>query len=133
MLGAALAFGALEVAVGLMPSYVTFGLMLVPCGAAALTFTTAANATVQLSVDPGMRGRVMGLYMLLFLGGNPVGGPMMGWVAEEVGARAPIVLGGVVTMLAVLACGVVLVRRGSGDRVDVTSVTFGRTLTCSKR
>ncbi len=109
--GAAAAFGALEVAVGLMPTYTTFGLMLIPCGAAALTFTTAVNSTVQLSVDPQLRGRVMGLYMLLFLGGNPVGAPLMGWIAEEVNGRAPIVVGGAVTMLAALACAAVLVLR----------------------
>lgn len=109
--GAALAFGALEVLVGLMPSYAGFGLMLVPCGAAALTFTTAANATVQLSVDPSMRGRVMGLYMLLFLGGNPIGGPLMGWTAAQVGGRAPLVLGGAVTILAALSCAAVLAHR----------------------
>lgn len=102
--GAAAAFGALEVAVGLMPTYTTFGLMLIPCGAAALTFTTAVNSTVQLSVDPQLRGRVMGLYMLLFLGGNPVGGPLMGWIAEAVNGRAPIVVGGAVTALGALAC-----------------------------
>lgn len=111
VLGAAASFGLLEVLVGLMPSYGAFGLMLVPCGAAALIFTTAANATVQLSVDPAMRGRVMGLYMLLFLGGNPIGGPLMGWIAEQAGGRAPIVLGGAVTMLAALVCGAVLARR----------------------
>lgn len=110
MLGAALAFGLLEVAVGLMPTYATFGLMLVPCGAAFLTFTTAANSTVQLSVDPTVRGRVMGLYILLFLGGNPISAPAMGWLAEKVSARAPIVLGGAVTVLATLVCGAVLAR-----------------------
>ena len=110
--GAAAAFGALEVAVGLMPTYTTFGLMLIPCGAAALTFTTAGNSTVQLSVDPQLRGRVMGLYMLLFLGGNPVGAPLMGWLAEEVNGRAPIVVGGAVTVLAALACTAVLALRG---------------------
>ena len=66
---------------------------------------------MQLSVDPQLRGRVMGLYMLLFLGGNPVGAPLMGWIAEEVNGRAPIVVGGAVTMLAALACAAVLVLR----------------------
>ncbi len=106
--GAAVAFGVLEVAVGLMPTYTTFGLMLIPCGAAALTFTTAVNSTVQLSVHPQLRGRVMGLYMLLFLGGNPVGAPLMGWIAEAVHGRAPIVVGGAVTVLGALACAAVL-------------------------
>ncbi|MGH3778773.1 MAG: MFS transporter [Pseudonocardiaceae bacterium] len=107
VLGAALAFGLLEVAVGLMPTFATFGMMLVPCGAVALTFTTAVNSTVQLSVDPWMRGRVMGLYMLLFLGGKPIGGPLVGWIAAEVNGRAPIVVGGLVTVLAALACAAV--------------------------
>jgi MFS family permease len=116
--GAALAFGLSEVLVGLMPTYPSFGLLLVPCGAAALTFTTAANSTVQLSVDPSMRGRVMGLYMLLFLGGNPVGGPLMGWIAEAVGGRAPIVLGGAVTILATLSCWAVPARRARSRSPD---------------
>ncbi|MGH3793750.1 MAG: MFS transporter [Pseudonocardiaceae bacterium] len=111
VLGAALVFGLSEVVAGLMPTYPAFGLMLVPCGAAMLTFTTAANATVQLSVDPIMRGRVMGLYMLLFLGGNPIGGPLMGWIAEAVDGRAPIIVGGAATMLAALVCAAVLARR----------------------
>jgi hypothetical protein len=107
----ALAFGLLEIVVGVMPTYPTFGLLLVPCGAAALTFTTAVNSTVQLSVDPVMRGRVMGLYMLLFLGGNPIGGPLMGWIAEVINGRAPIVVGGAVTVGAAVVCAVVLGRR----------------------
>lgn len=112
--GAALVFGLLEVVVGLMPNYVAFGLMLVPCGAAALTFTIAANSTVQLSVDARMRGRVMGLYMLLFLGGKPIGGPLMGWIAAEAGGRAPIIVGGAVTACAALGCGAVLTRTPIG-------------------
>lgn len=94
VVAAAMVFGLLEVAVGLMPSYALFGAMLVPVGAAALTFTTAANSTIQLSVAPTMRGRVMALYMIVFVGGTPVGGPLVGWLAAEFGGRAPIVLGG---------------------------------------
>lgn len=112
VLGGAAAFGLLLIVVGLMPTYLAFGLMLVPCGAAALTFTTAVNSTVQLSVDPEMRGRVMGLYMLLFLGGNPIGGPLMGWIAETVNGRAPLVVGGMLSLLATLGCAALLARRG---------------------
>ncbi len=115
VLGAALAFGLLEVGTGLMPTFTTFGMMLVPCGAAALTFTTAVNSTVQLSVDPWMRGRVMGLYMLLLLGGKPIGGPLVGWIAAEINGRAPIVVGGLVTVLATLACVAVLSRRAGSS------------------
>lgn len=102
---AALAFGLLETVTGLMPNYLLFGLMLIPTGAAVLTFTTAANSAVQLSVAPTMRGRVMALYMLLFLGGTPVGGPLVGWLAEEYGGRAPIVLGGLASALAAVVFG----------------------------
>lgn len=118
VLSAAFAFGLSEVTVGLMPTYTTFGLMLVPCGAAALTFTTAANSTVQLSVDPGMRGRVMGLYMLVLLGGNPIAGPLTGWIAAELDGRAPVVIGGVVVALAALVCAAVLARQASTSTLD---------------
>jgi MFS family permease len=109
--GAALAFGLFVAAAGLMPTLVLSGLVLVPVGIAALTFTTAANSAVQLSVDPGMRGRVMGLYILLFLGGTPVGGPLLGLLAERLGGRAPLVLGGLVTLVSVAVVGLVLARR----------------------
>jgi MFS family permease len=109
--GAAVVFGLLEVAVGLMPTYLAFGLMLIPAGAAVLTFTTAANSTVQLSVAPTMRGRVMALYMLLLFGGTPLGGPMVGWLAAEFGGRAPIVLGGAVSFLAACVCGLLLAQK----------------------
>jgi MFS family permease len=66
---------------------------------------------VQLSVDPTMRGRVMGLYMLLLLGGTPLGGPLLGLLAEHFGGRAPLVVGGIVTVLSVLVVGLVLARR----------------------
>jgi MFS family permease len=109
--GAGLAFGVLLVVAGSMPTYLTTGLALVPVGFAALTFTTAANSSVQLSVDPTMRGRVMGLYMLLFLGGTPIGGPLLGVVAEHFGGRSPLIVGGIVTVLSVLAVAIVLRRR----------------------
>jgi len=116
VVAAAAVFGALETVAGLMPTYLTFGLMLVPTGAAALTFTTAANSTVQLSVVPTMRGRVMALYMLVFLGGTPVGGPLLGWLAAEFGGRAPIVAGGVASLVAAAACGLGLWLRRPVDK-----------------
>ncbi|MDN5749430.1 MAG: MFS transporter [Pseudonocardia sp.] len=114
--GSALVFGVLVVLAGLMPTYLLTGVVMVPLGMAALTFTTAANATVQLSVESAMRGRVMGLYVLLFLGGTPVGAPLLGLLAEQYGGRAPLVLGGAVTAVSVLVVAVVLTRRGGGVR-----------------
>src|SRR5262249_53825381 len=87
-----------------------------PAGAAVLTFTTAANSTVQLSVAPTMRGRIMALYMLLLFGGTPLGGPMIGWLAAEHGGRAPIVLGGAFCFFAACVCGLLLARKREEPR-----------------
>ncbi|WP_433333096.1 MFS transporter [Spirillospora sp. CA-294931] len=113
LLWAALAFGVLEIITGLMPTYWSFLALLVPTGIAMMTFTTAANATMQLSVAPEMRGRVMGLYMFVFLGTNPLGAPLVGWTAERFGPRFGIVLGGAIALTATLAVAAVAAPRGS--------------------
>lgn len=112
LLSAALLFGLLEIATGLMPTYWSFLILLVPTGLALMTVTTTANATMQLNVAPEMRGRVMGLYMFVFLGTNPLGAPLIGWLAEHFGPRMGIVAGGVVALLAALAVTVLAVPRG---------------------
>ena len=61
-----------------MPSYLTFALMLPLCGFAALTVITAANAFVQMTTTAAMRGRVMALYMAIFMGGTPIGAAAAG-------------------------------------------------------
>jgi MFS family permease len=108
---AAVMFGVLEVVTGLMPTYGWFLVLLVPTGIALLTFNTAANATMQLSVSPEMRGRVMGLYMLVFAGTAPLGSPVIGWLAEHLGPRAGLVAGGLVSTIATLAVVAVMVPR----------------------
>jgi MFS family permease len=110
-IGSGVVFGVLEVVSGLMPTMLLTGLMMIPVGVAMMTFTTTANATIQLAVEPEMRGRVMGIYMLVFLGGNPVGGPLMGWLGE-INGRAPVIVGGVVSVVVTVTAWVVLVRRG---------------------
>ena len=75
---AALAFGVAEIAAGVMPSYLTFALWTPVLGLASLTMITSANATFQMSVAPAMRGRVMALYMMVFMGGTPLGAPIIG-------------------------------------------------------
>ncbi|MCX6462131.1 MAG: MFS transporter [Pseudonocardiales bacterium] len=116
VVGAALAFGVLVVVAGAVPGYLAACVVMVPLGLAALTFTTAANSLVQMSVEPALRGRVMGLYILLFLGGTPVGAPLLGLLAEVYGGRAPLLLGGAVTLLSVLVVAAVLARRAGGAR-----------------
>ncbi|QWF81692.1 Enterobactin exporter EntS [Amycolatopsis sp. CA-230715] len=131
LLVAAGGLGVLEFATAFMPTYLAFGLALIPLGYATITFLNTANAIVQTAVSPEMRGRVMGLYVLVLVGGNPIGGPMTGWMADAFGGRSPFIIGGALSAVAALVCAVVLVRRGGVSlgrvlvrrepRVDVSS------------
>lgn len=90
---AAAGFGIAETALALAPTFGTFMVLAIPTGFMALTMMTSANALVQLSVDEGIRGRVMSLYGMIFLGMNPICSPFVGWVAEAFGARWSILVG----------------------------------------
>jgi MFS family permease len=107
------AFSVLEVITGLMPYFWSFLLMLVPTGLALLTFSTAANSATQLGTTAAMRGRVMGLYMLVFLGGAPIGSPLVGWAAEVFGPRMSLIAGGVISAVATMVIGIMLARSRS--------------------
>ena len=85
--GAAGAFGVTCGHRGAGPSYFWFGIALVPVGLFAITMMTSANGYVQTTTDPVMRGRVMALYMAIFMGGTPIGAPLVGWVANVAGPR----------------------------------------------
>ena len=98
VIGATCAFGVSSILAALAPSYVWFAVALVPVGLSSLTLMTAANATVQLSTAPELRGRVMALYMAIFMGGTPVGAPLVGWVGQTFGARWTILVGGLVAL-----------------------------------
>jgi MFS family permease len=106
----AVVFGVLTVIAGLMPTYLSFAVLLVPTGAAALVFSVANNSFVQLGVEPQMRGRVMALYFMCFMGGTPVGAPLIGWVSEHLGAPWGLILGGAVCVVAGLAAAAWLAR-----------------------
>ncbi len=108
---AAVAFGVSVMLAGLMPSYLTFALMLPVCGFTALTLITAANAFVQMTAAPQMRGRVMALYMAIFMGGTPLGAPTLGVIADHFGARWTLVGGGFLTILGSVAATVLFARR----------------------
>jgi len=95
----AVAFGVAEIVAGLMPSYLAFAIWTPVIGLASLTMITAANASFQTSVDPVMRGRAMALYMMIFMGGTPIGAPIVGWVGETFGARWTLIGGGIATIL----------------------------------
>lgn len=87
------------------PQQLLFTLLLVLVGAANLGFLTKAQSLVQLATVPHLRGRVVGLYMLVFIGSGAVGGPVVGWLAEAYGARlALLVSGAVPALVTVLVC-----------------------------
>jgi MFS family permease len=111
LVATSLAFSVFEMVSGLMPDFLTFVLMLIPTGLALLTLTTAANSTMQLGTTSTMRGRVMGLYMLVFLGGTPIGSPLAGWVAEVFGPRMVLISGGLISLAATVAVGLALAYR----------------------
>ncbi len=111
--GAALVFGVVEIIAGLAPSYLTFMLIVPLLGFTALTMITAANTTMQLATAPGLRGRVMALYLMVFMGGTPIGSPFIGWIGETFGARWTLIAGGGLTILGVLVS-VAVFTRGRG-------------------
>jgi MFS family permease len=87
LLGGATVFALGLAAAAMMPDYWLFGTVLVVIGVAAQTFSTSLNATVQLSTEAAMRGRVMAILLAVALGGAPVGGPVIGWIADTSGPR----------------------------------------------
>jgi MFS family permease len=103
---AASAFGAVMLLAALAPSFPLQVAALVPLGAASVTFAAGVNSALQLAVAPELRGRVMALYSVVFLGSTPIGGPISGWLAQAAGPRAGLVMGGI----AALAAGLVARR-----------------------
>ncbi|MDQ2851293.1 MAG: MFS transporter [Actinomycetota bacterium] len=103
-------FTVAATAAALAPNFWLFGLFLIPTGLCALTVLTTANATVQLAVSPEMRGRVMSLYMAIFLGGTPIGAPIIGWIGSAWGPRWTILVGSIATGLTVIGAMVYLMR-----------------------
>jgi MFS family permease len=67
-------------------------------GAAAIAFAITGNSTLQLTASPTMRGRVMALYSVVFLGSTPIGGPIAGWVGQHLGSRVALAGGGVIAV-----------------------------------
>jgi MFS family permease len=110
LLTTSMAFSVFEVITGLMPDFWWFLALLVPTGLALITFTTAANSATQLGTTADMRGRVMGLYMLVFLGGAPIGSPLVGWAAEVFGPRMSLLAGGVISIAATAVIGLMFAR-----------------------
>ena len=111
--GGALAFGVAALLSAAMPSLAFEIVTLALLGAAAVTFAATINSTLQLAVAPKMRGRVMALYSVVFLGSTPIGGPLTGWLAETYDPRVALLLAGITGISAAWAAHVSFARISS--------------------
>ncbi|RFA22068.1 MFS transporter [Subtercola boreus] len=105
-------FGLLQATAGFMTGQLFFSLVLVGVGFANLLFITGANSLVQLSSNLAVRGRVMSVYVLVLLGGQAIGGPLMGFIVETWGAHVGMAISGMVPVVAASTIGVILARQG---------------------
>ena len=121
-------FGVLQAVAALAPDLALFLVLLVAMGFVNLICQAMANASVQLAVDPEIRGRVMGLYMLVFIGGTPIGAPTIGAVTSHFGARTGMEVCGVIPALAAVIVAAAVARRrrrargGPADIVEAVPV-----------
>jgi predicted MFS family arabinose efflux permease len=92
-------FSIVVIVLSVMPTYTWYSLWLPVCGISALTMLISANSYVQVNSDPAVRGRVMGIYLLVFMGGTPVGSLLIGYLTEALGTRETIALCGGFSLL----------------------------------
>lgn len=110
-------FGTLVTVASMAPSLPVLAVLLVPIGAASISFIAAANTTLQLHSEPAMRGRVMALHGLVFLGSTPLGAPLVGWASQVWGPRYGLAIGGIASVVAAIgAAGAVFRKRRTSKR-----------------
>jgi MFS family permease len=114
IVAAATAFGVFELLAAVAPSLPLQVLALVPLGAVSVTFAAGVNSSMQLAASPSMRGRVMSLYSVVFLGSTPIGAPIVGWLAQAASPRAGLALGGAAALLAAAGARVAYRRQAAG-------------------
>ena len=117
-----LAFGIMLLVVAVAPTEAVAIAALVFMGVCSISFIATANATIQLQADPAMRGRVMALYAIAFLGSTPIGAPLVGWIADVTSPRVSIAVGGVATLAACIPLAVRYCRRGAVRATDDVAV-----------
>jgi MFS family permease len=111
LIGAALGFGVMLTVAALMPTYLSYGILLIPVGLAAITFLNSCNTAVQLTTPDVMRGRMLAVYLAMQQGTTPIGGPIVGWIGTAAGARWSVLVGGFAALVAgVIAVAVLRTR-----------------------
>jgi MFS family permease len=113
LVAAASTFGVVLLLASAAPNLPIELVALALAGGASIAFMAGGNTTLQLAAAPSMRGRVMSLWFVAFQGSTPIGGPLIGWVMAQAGARAGLGVGGVACLL-VAAIGLVALRRITG-------------------
>jgi MFS family permease len=113
--GASAVFGVASLAAAAAPTLPLQVAALVPLGAASVTFAAGVNSSLQLAAGPALRGRVMALYSVVFLGSTPIGAPLVGWLAGAVDPRASLALGGVAALGTAAWAVVAYPRAGAGQ------------------
>jgi len=122
IVGSAAAFGVAALVAAAAPTLGLELVALVPLGAVSVTFAAAVNSTLQLGASPAMRGRVMALYSVVFLGSTPIGAPIVGWLAEVAGPRSGLVLAGLAALGAALGGWIAFSRRRDPEFSALRSV-----------
>jgi MFS family permease len=100
LVGAAVGFGAALWLAAVAPGLHWEMLVMVPTGAASTSFIATSNSLLQLTASQEMRGRVMALFAVVFVGSTPIGGPLVGWIAEQFGPRVSLMVGATATIAA---------------------------------
>ncbi|HWG74630.1 MAG TPA: MFS transporter [Acidimicrobiales bacterium] len=129
LVGTAVIFGAVLVLAAIAPTSMTEKVALLFVGACSITFLSLGNSTLQLESEPAMRGRVMSLWSVAFMGSTPIGGPTVGWVGAHAGPRWGLGVGAAAALLAG-TLGYLSLRRGRRRRgAGVSATTDDRSLT----
>lgn len=129
VIASAFGFGITSGLTAIAPTYETYLLASIPLGFTALTLITGANALVQTTTPPAMRGRVMALYMMVFIGTTPLGSPVIGWIGETLGPRWAIGIGSISALIVAAGVAVWWLRRWN---LEVTYVRGTRELGVSQ-
>ena len=124
--GSAVLFGVAQLLAALAPTLAWQVAALVPLGTASVTFAAGVNSSLQLAAGPALRGRVMALYSVVFLGSTPIGAPLVGWLAGAAGPRAGLLLGGVAALAVALGARVAYARAGAWRNAEARAKLRGR-------
>nr|WP_240978313.1 MFS transporter [Planctomonas sp. JC2975] len=111
VIGGAAVLGVVQASAALSPDMIVFAVLMMASGAASLLFLTSANSLVQMSTNLGIRGRVMALYILVQLGGQALGGPVMGWIVERYGPDWGLAVSGLVPLTTAIVVGALMMQR----------------------